>query len=271
MRRIYIDQLHLRPRPGSLIPELRRRARAGEFRAPVSIAHALDTMRDRPDRRAETQAALVDLSQNEVLLTETAMHVVEAAGSREKRDHDWVRARAISTSMWDYAASPRSPIWLRLARRIVPATPAHVFRGLAFFGDARPLSARVQPILEDGATKGNLRRGNDPSWSELLTSIGATDLASTRSESEVRRVFRTIATRRALHDAIWERRATGLDPNDLVDLTFLAVALPYLDAVVVDRRMLARIEDARGAAGIPWAKAFRRLDELVAWLDASPP
>jgi hypothetical protein len=140
---------------------------------------------------------------------------------------------------------------------------------MALIPDDRRLGVVAGQALARGADEANALRGRLPGWAESSRGLGLDDLVVGFDDRALGTRFRAMGARRALQDEILRARAAGLEPNDLTDLAFLSVALPYLDAVCVDRRMYARIEEARKTALVPWARAFRKIDDLLAWLPIS--
>jgi hypothetical protein len=265
--RIYIDQLHLRPRATNELRLLRARALRQQLIAPISLVHLVETIRVRPDLRSEIVEALLDLSRGELLKTELGVAPLEAEAHRGAFDRSWIAARTTARNVWEWADSDFTPMHIRLLRRFTTLSAERLFRGLGFLGDTRTILAHLGPILDEGANKANEGRPTLPSSRDVLATLpSAASLLPTLSDDELTQVFRAHATRRALQDAIWRARATGLESNDPVDVFPLTVALPYFDAVCVDRRMFARITEARRDVGIPWAAAFRTLPELLAWV-----
>jgi hypothetical protein len=269
--RVYLDQLHLGPQADAAVACMVELAERGELRVPISLTHFLETSKDKPSRRDLVRERLVSLSAGEVLAGELAVLRLEAEAARHARPHDWVRERVVSANVWDWVVAPISPLWLRAARRALPIAPPRLFRWMAAIPDDRRLGVVAGQALARGADDANALRGRLPEGAEALRGLELDDLVVGLDERALGTRFRAMGARRALQEEILRARAAGLEPNDLTDLAFLSVALPYLDAVCVDRRMNARIEAARKTASVPWARAFRKIDDLLAWLATPPP
>jgi hypothetical protein len=266
---VYLDQLHLQPSQDAARQQLERLARRGLVRAPVSLTHFLETMKDNPTRRDHVQRSLLELSAGEVLATEWTVTRHEADGARLAATHEYARRRVVSRDVWDWVRPPTMAFRYKLISRALRCTPEGLFKGLARLPDNRALNERAREVLGHGAEAANASRYSLPSFQRMLLGQGIDDVVVGRTDAELSRSFRAVATRRAIQSEIVRARPSGLEPNDLTDLMFLSVALPYLDAVCVDRRMFARIEAARSTVGIPWARAFKKLEDLLTWVDAT--
>ena len=57
--------------------------------------------------------------------------------------------------------------------------------------------------------------------------------------------------------------------NDLMDMYFCCTALPYLDAVCVDKAMNRRIGEvkAKGSLAFEWCPSFSKLSWMCDWLE----
>lgn len=262
--RIYVDQLHLGPQADAAIARLTPHVERDEVRVPISLTHVLETAKDMPSRRESVRARLLALSRGEVLAGELAVLRLEASAARRSLPHGWIRDRVVTTNVWEWVIAPTSPLWLRAAHRWFPLPPERLFAWMRLVPDDRRVGDVVTDALRRGADRANAAR---PRWQDALRGAIGKELIRDLDDEGMRTTFRAVDCRRVLQEEIGRARPAGLEGNDLPDIAFLCVALPYLDAVCVDRPMYARIEDARKRSPVRWAKAFRRMDKLLDWLD----
>lgn len=251
---VYLDQKDfgalLEPENAALRSEVRDWTAAGDVVIPLSLIHFIETSKAEPGLRSRLFELMLELSGG--LLLRGIPQLVELEASAAGRRAQ-VRDGLLSTSFFDMvgAASPMPmtlETYLAATNSILPSRQVHEVVEKTWEGQA----AAINTGREDSDTL--LKAYRRAFGSELRES----DLPA------LRQTHPHLAVTHALQMAIFEKVPTGLTGHDIGDTVALGSVLPYFDVVGLDRRMFARVGDAKAAiADLQRAHIERRVHDLV--------
>lgn len=259
---LYLDQNYLgrltRPEHKGLRERLSTLAGQGRIVAPVSDVHLMELMKTPDHLRPAIVELAAELSRGLGLVN--AVHGWRLEWERYRDDHDgrWMRSRILTRSFLQMIgpipeqADPRLsiPEGLRLFSTMTSAPTVH---------------EKTAAILE-GATSRATRAVVAGELNEMRTGlapvVGIQPEAVPELGNGFEAAFPSVAAHAAIQEAIVTSVEKGIEANDLPDAHFAGRVLPHFDLVTSDRRMGARIEEARARAGFKWARCVRRISDL---------
>lgn len=225
--------------------------RAGDAVVPCSLVHLAETLKDADQGRRQAKFKLLgSLSGGYVLADPARAIAAERAAPDRNGRVTYVRSRLVRR-LPCFAALVAG---LRVAVGIVPA---------------KRVVAAFDPILDRTAGELNEQGQNRPSMRQALALARNVPVEQIDEARDADR-FRSVALRHAVQDCVLAHPKRALSRNDLVDLTCLAVAVPYFDVVVTDHDMHDLLHMAtRDRPHLRRARVLRRIADLPAALASS--
>lgn len=233
---------------------------AGSLVVPFYVVPWMETMKAAPHVREKLLESFEALSGRYVIEPDVRklLHL-ELQRHREGRDARWVGERLVisDTQLLQLLRITLDPVVQSATEQMLGMSLSQLIR------------EKVDSIFEEGAPEATAISKQTPtsySRSEIAKVMELPESDLPPENGGWRTVFRSIAVRDALQRSIVRVKPGGLEPNDLADLQFLWITLPYFDVVTVDRAMGARIREA-ALGDLQRATVVQKIDDLPAIIE----
>jgi hypothetical protein len=267
-RLLYFDQLHWAQvaADADLVDYLRVHREAGRIAIAVSWFTLMETMKGAAPQRWRQLETMGLLGRG--LFVRNFFDLVRLEHSRFARleERDWLRSRIVTRNL-GHAIGPG----------FLPSTVFGIIgtdRAVDTFEsivERMKLRDQLDTLLAGAARTFNERQTRITLDRKMVSEfVGVSVQALPGSREALASAFPSIAWMEGL---VQRCVADGFEPNDLVDLSFLAAAVPYFDLVTCDRKMSRRVHALRATSpDLPCAQMVqgtgeglrRAIDKLVA-------
>lgn len=228
---------------------------SGAVSLPISDVTILETMKFAPHKRASLLPWMERLSTGLAITSFPVVVQAELERHREGRALKWMRGQLVS----------QNPVLHDFIRMNTDPQMIDAIRQVSGISVSRIILKKVNEIFQRGAAAATTKTKHSPvsyRRSEISKVVGLPEAMLPSEDEKWQDIFQSIAVRDALQGAIVRAKPDGMEPNDLADIQFLWITLPYFDVVTVDRPMAARIREA-DLGKLAHAKVVHRIENLV--------
>lgn len=232
-RLIYLDQncwTRLADEYPDTLRWLKALVQQGRVFIPLSQIHIIETFKSHPWTRGRVLQIAREITGDLGLVGPLKVIALEEKRYKRRRPLNWLRARLVTAHMLDLLA-PAGWQWDLAGRAFTIRRALNVHERI--LGQHPGFAAHVDPILRNSVEPLNRLQHRPFRVEDAIE----TTRGLPRDQRRIREVFPSLTTREALQLARRQVGSKCFEPNDLMDLTFLSVTIPYFDLTVVDHAM----------------------------------
>lgn len=227
---------------------------------PVSAVHFLETMKAPPETRGPIFGLMVQISRGWCLSNPISVMHLEFDRYRNGHGVRWIQSSLLTRNPLRMMGPLNSAAGNLIGEFVDLGL---LLKSATEFSGSKAATSQLNAVLERAARGVNSLQGRvqvESTGVAHMLGVSRDELPS--NEGDLLQAFPSLMVRSSITRAIVDARPSGFERNDIADLGFLSVTLPYFDLVTTDRAMGARIREASRTWTFP-SRVVSDIDRLA--------